>query len=107
MADMQSFRAERSEEPGIHIHGLRVMDSGFASSARPGMTSLYPGPRCLGGVFEAADFALLLHRQPDIVEAVKQAFLPMGVDVELDHAAVGTADFLFLEIDGQRRIGAA
>ena len=49
----------------------------------------------------------LLHRQADVVEAVQQAVLAEGVDVEPHHAAVGTADLLGREIDRQRRVGAA
>ena len=33
--------------------------------------------------------------------------LAVRIDLELDDAAVGAADFLLFEIDGQRRIGAA
>ena len=33
--------------------------------------------------------------------------LAVRIDLELDHAAVGAADFLLFQIDGQRRIGAA
>ena len=45
--------------------------------------------------------------QPDVVEAVEHGVLAVRVDVELHHAAVGAADFLLLQIDRQRRVGAA
>src|SRR5688572_8103991 len=35
------------------------------------------------------DGSLLLHRQPDVVEAVEQAVLAVRIDLELDRAAVG------------------
>ena len=37
----------------------------------------------------------------------EQAVLAEGVDVERDHAAVGAADLLRREVDGQRGVGAA
>jgi hypothetical protein len=49
----------------------------------------------------------LLQRQADIVEAVEEAVLAEGVDVEMDPPAVGAADLLVLEIDRERRVGAA
>src|ERR1700754_4191668 len=66
-----------------------------------------PGARGLGLVLVALDLALLLVREPDVVESVEQAVLAVGVDLELDHAAIGAADLLLLEIDGQRGVGAA
>src|SRR5690606_12865130 len=54
-----------------------------------------------------ADRGILVQRQPDVVEPVQQAIALEVVDVELDHTAVGTADFLGFEVDGQRRVRAA
>src|SRR5215203_7386913 len=48
----------------------------------------------------------LLHGEADIVEAVEEAVLAVLVDLELDHAAVGAADLLGFEVDGERRVGA-
>ena len=53
------------------------------------------------------DRGLLFHRQADVVEAVDQAVLAERIDLEFDLAAVGAADFLVRQVDGQRRIGAA
>ena len=38
---------------------------------------------------------------------LQEAVLAEGIDLEADDAAVGPADLLALEIDGQRRVGAA
>src|SRR6267154_870418 len=72
-----------------------------------GVSNLQPRPLGLGLRLVAVDRALLDHGEPDVVEAVEQAMLAVGVDLELDHAAVGAADFLLLEIDRERGIGAA
>src|SRR5579863_2880896 len=69
--------------------------------------SLHPRPRRLGLGLEAFDLVTLLHRQPDFIEAVEQRVLAVRIYVEFDLAAVGTADFLFFQIDGERGIGAA
>ena len=45
--------------------------------------------------------------EADVVEPFDEALLAEGVDLELDDAAVGTADLLRRQIDRQRRIGAA
>src|SRR5262249_53874318 len=42
----------------------------------------------------------------DVIEAVEQAVLAVWVDVEVDNAAVGAADFLLFEVDGEARVGA-
>src|SRR5215469_11416492 len=68
---------------------------------------LKPGSRRLRLCLEAVDLARLDHRQADVVEAVEQAVLAVRIDVEGDLAAVGAADLLLLQVDGQRRIGAA
>src|SRR6185312_11494370 len=57
--------------------------------------------------FEIRDPALVAQRQPDIVPAVDQALFPERIDLELDHAAVGSADFLRLQIDRDDGVGAA
>src|SRR6266851_9065573 len=72
---------------------------------RPGCSC--PGPGGLGVLLVGLDLAALHHGEPDVVEAVEQAMLAVRVDLELDHAAVRTADFLLREIDAERRIGAA
>src|SRR5262249_32980512 len=48
---------------------------------------------------EGVDLPGLDHGEADVVEAVEQAVLAVGVDLELHHAAIGAADFLLLEID--------
>src|SRR3954468_12820236 len=55
----------------------------------------------------AVDRGLLFHGQADIVEAVHQAVLAERIDLELDRAAIGAADFLGAEVDAERRVGAA
>src|SRR6266852_9952 len=72
---------------------------------RPGCSR--PRPHVLGLLLVGFDLAALHHGEPDVVEAVEQAVLAVRVDLELDHAAVRTADFLLREIDAERRIGAA
>src|ERR1700759_2085802 len=66
-----------------------------------------PGAFSLGLFLVSIDRGLFLHGQPDIVEAVQHAMLAERIDLELQRAAVGATDFLFFEVDRQRRIGAA
>src|SRR4029078_9165810 len=68
---------------------------------------LEPGPRRGGFVLERVDGGLLFHGETDVVEPVQQAMLAEWIDVELDAAAVGTANLLRLEIDRERGVGAA
>src|SRR5580704_8763772 len=68
---------------------------------------LDPGSLRFCLLLKALDLAGLEIGHADVVEAFEQAFLAVRFDVELDHAAVGAADFLLLEIDGERRVGAA
>src|SRR5919107_928365 len=66
------------------------------------------GPEALGELLlERVDRRGLLHGEADAVEAVEQAVLAERIDVEPDRPAVGAADLLLLQIDGERRIGAA
>ena len=67
------------------------------------------GPRARGlGLFlEAVDLGGLLLGQADVVEPVEHAVLAVRIDVELHHAAVGPADFLLLQVDRERGVGAA
>src|SRR5436190_14291019 len=69
--------------------------------------ALHPGPSHLRLFLVARDLVLLDHRQADVVEAVEQAVLAEGIDFELHYAAVRPANFLPLEIDRERRVGAA
>ena len=71
------------------------------------MAGSYPGPLRLGLLFKTFDLAGFEIGHADIVEALQHALLAVRVDVEFDHAAVGAADFLLLQIDAERRIGAA
>src|SRR5258708_6077491 len=66
-----------------------------------------PGLRFLLARLEVVDVRLLLHGEPDIVEAVQQAMLAKRIDVEMDGAAVGTLDLLLLQVDLDDGIGAA
>src|SRR5258708_22671419 len=56
-----------------------------------------PGLRFLLARLEVVDVRLLLHGEPDIVEAVQQAMLAERIDVEMDGATVGTLDLLLLQ----------
>ena len=58
-------------------------------------------------LLEGVDRRRLLEGEADIVEPVQEAVLAERVEVEGDAAAVGTADLLLLEVDRQRRVGAA
>src|SRR5689334_20554595 len=68
---------------------------------------LEPGRLGVLLLFEVRDLVLRAHGQSDVVPAVQQALLAEGIDLEGDHAAIGTADLLFLQIDGDDGIGAA
>src|SRR5258705_2117576 len=52
----------------------------------------------LGLRLEVVDLLCLHHGEPDVVEAVEQAVLAVGVDLELDHAPVWAPDLLLLKI---------
>src|SRR6185369_6533332 len=84
---------------------LRASSTRYGRSTQP--TASRPRPGGLRLLLEALDLVLLDHRQADVVEAVEQAMLAVGVDLELDHAAVGAPDLLLLQVDRQRGIGAA
>src|ERR1700688_2005968 len=61
-------------------------------------------PRLLGFALrlERANLVGVSERKPDVVEAIQQAVLAKGVDVERkDSAAVGRRDGLPLEVDGE------
>src|SRR5271166_3857507 len=66
-----------------------------------------PGVGRGGLLLVRLDRRRLDQREVDVVEAFDQALLAEGVELERDHAAVGTADFLRRQIDGQGRVGAA
>src|SRR5579872_2612009 len=68
-----------------------------AKAGRGGGATSQPGHRLFRLGLVAGDRLALLHGQPDVVEAVEHAVLAVRVDVELDHAAVGAADFLLFE----------
>ena len=55
----------------------------------------------------ADDLVGLQLGQADIVEPVEHAVFAVGVDLELDRAAIRPLDFLLFQIDRQSRIGAA
>src|SRR5205823_14950118 len=65
---------------------------GVRAPQREAVERLRPSPGGLRLLLEALDLVLLDHRQADVVEAVEQAMLAVGVDLELDHAAVGAPD---------------
>src|SRR5437764_11165482 len=59
------------------------------TAAKP---SSRPRARGLGLGLEVVDLLRLDHGEPDVVEAIEQAVLAVGVYLELDHAAVGAPD---------------
>src|SRR4029077_17473656 len=68
--------------------------------ARPGSgRGVQPGLCLFLALLEGVDVRLLLHGQPDVVEAVQQAMLAERIDVEMHRAAVGSLDLLLLEVD--------
>src|SRR5216684_7221952 len=98
----QGGRARKAESPspleGEGWGGGWTADS-CHSRPEPGLAQ--PVLRLEGG-----DRRRLLQGEPDIVEAVQQAVLAEGVDVEFDDAAVGPGDRLAGEIDGEPGVGA-
>ena len=60
-----------------------------------------------GLLFVRLDRRRLDQGQADVVEPFDEALLAEGIDLELDDPAVGTADLLRGQIDGQRRVRAA
>src|SRR6185437_6029902 len=68
---------------------------------------LDPGFRDVLAGFVRGDLVLAAHGQADIVPAIEQALLAERIDLELDAAAIGTADFLRFQVDGEAGIGAA
>src|SRR5215471_1956179 len=71
--------------PALRLDGDRTV----APTSRP-----QPGLRRLVLRLEGIDGGGLLQRQADVVEAVEEAVLAEGVEVECDAAAVGAADLL-------------
>src|SRR5580658_2530995 len=65
-----------------------------------------PGPAVFLPLFVALDRRRFFQGQTDIVEPVQQTMLAERVDLEGDRMAVGPADRLLLEIDGEDCIGA-
>ena len=53
------------------------------------------------GSLERADLVGMLQRQTDIVQAMQQAMLAKGVDLEPYAQAAGTPNFLSRQIDRQ------
>src|SRR4029453_14227310 len=58
-----------------------------------------PGLLLLLARLEVVDLRLLLHGEPDVFEAVQQAWFSETINVEMPRAAVRTLDLLLLEID--------
>ena len=46
----------------------------------------------------------MLHGEPDIIPAIQQALLAERIDLEMDRAAIRSADFLLLQIDADDRV---
>ncbi len=81
--------------------------SGAFAHPTENAAALRPGAGGLCLLLELLDLVALHHGEADVIETLEQAMLAVCVDVEFQHAAVGTADFLLLQVDRQRRIGAA
>src|SRR5258707_5263837 len=60
---------------------------------------LKPGRLAVLAFLEAGDLVLGPQGQSDVVPAVHQHLLAESIHLELDHAAVGTADLLLLQVD--------
>src|SRR5579883_3264424 len=96
--------------PGMTAGFAMTMASRWRSSAiRARRSSPRSEPRTRSGrlLLESFDRRRLDHGQADIVEAFEQAVLAERIDVEAHDAAVRAANLLLLEIDRQRRVGAA
>src|SRR5262245_38110776 len=87
----------------------RVRCCGSFSKAKIALADRVSGPGALEPrlPLELIDVLGLLHGEADIVEALHQAALAVGIDVEMDLAAVGPSDLLRRQIDEQYRVGAA
>ena len=98
---------EADQEPADYHIG--VSQDGCRQNKRPGALEGRSAPGVGGGglLFVRLDRRRLDQSQVDVVEALDQTLLAEGVDLELDDAAVGTADLLRRQIDRQRRVGAA
>src|SRR5262245_26063352 len=77
------------------------------ASGRLSGGGVQPGLGFLLARLEVVDLRLLLHGEPDVVEAVQQAVLAERIDVEMHRAAVGSLDLLLLEVDLDDGVGAA
>ena len=87
----------------------RDLDQG-AGEAKLGHRLVSPSEPGTGGGLgrlETVDVIGLFEGEPDIVEPVEQAVLAEGIDIEADRAAVGTADLLIRQVDGDGGVGAA
>ena len=89
------------EAPGIHdslVSGYGLRAGRFAALRNDGVLHAQ-GRAALAFSSKLSILSAFDYGQADVVEAVEQAVLAVRVDVELDHAAVGAADFLLLQID--------
>ncbi|CUX25040.1 hypothetical protein AGR7B_Cc270255 [Agrobacterium deltaense RV3] len=70
---------------------------------------MWSGPGADRGVclFERVDGARMFERQADIVQTVQHAMALEFVDLEGDRAAIGAADFLTFQIDGENGVRSA
>src|ERR1700744_3605031 len=66
-----------------------------------------PGRLSFVVFFVGRNLVFAAQGQPDIIPAIEQALLAEGINIELDHAAIGAANFLGLQIDAEAGIGAA
>src|SRR5690242_11520553 len=71
-----------------------MMDSGIAKRREDEGSGVHPGPGLAVALFETVDIARMLHGQADVVEALQQAFLAEGIDLEMHMAAIGAGDDL-------------
>ncbi len=83
--------------------GKAVAEHDHAEDRQDGIENrVQPSEPGLAGrlfLLEGIDMGGFLEAQADIVEAVQQAVLAERIDLELDHAAIGAADFLFGQVD--------
>ena len=107
--EVESCKSRSDLTLGLQAHRTRSQGTSQAAArARPG-----PGPLTSPGALRrpcarsvSMDGALTIVRPMSSRPFIRQC-LRKRVEVELDHAAVGPADLLRLQVDRERRVGAA
>ena len=103
----RSCALERSSRRAFSAPQNEGRRGGLLLNLRGARRQSSPGVGGGGLLFVRVDRRRLDQGEADVVEPFDQALLAEGVDLELDDPAVGTADLLRRQIDGQRRVRAA